>query len=343
MSCCAKPPIAGVPRSPRRQSPTRAGGPIRYGDRDHVGGCPRSRPQAPALVVVIGYLLLPQPAQREATDDVPTAAALHPSSLIVRDGAEVAAAGAVLAAPGQPVRFCAPAPGASPGRPGDAGLPRCTFAVTVIGVDLDALSEPSERAGTRFGTAQLRGIWRAGTLTVTHQSAAPAQVVHPQFPDLPCAPPTGGWRSTGYVDGKALHEYVVDKHPDRFRRPWVAYPNRVPTGTTPHPDVVEVLVVEVVRGDLEQVRAELRRRYAGNLCVVHSPGRASLADQARNFARIQPAVSELMRDRINGVYSLGGGDAITVEMVMLTPELYDRFAAIGLDALELRPWLRPVR
>jgi len=265
------------------------------------------------------------------TGYVSTATAQSPADLVVRDGMRVRASGIVLAVPGQPVRFCAPAITTAPAG-ANADVPACIHGVVVTGVDLDALAEPAERAGSRFGGASLTGTWRSGVLVVTDQ-APPAPPAAHGSPAIPCPAPPGGWKATGYyVDGKALHAYI-DGHTDQFRRPWVS---RTDDGT-------EVLVVEVVRGDADAARTELRRRYPGNLCVVSSPGRSSLAEQATNLARVQPAVTELMRDPTTGVYALGGPDNIVVEMVMLTADLYDRLAAIGLAAVDLNPWLRPVR
>jgi hypothetical protein len=76
--------------------------------------------------------------------------------------------------------------------------------------------------------------------------------------------------------------------------------------------------------------------------VVSAPGRSSLAEQAAKLDRVQPAVVDLMRDPATGVYAFGGSDNVIVAMVVLTPDLYDRLAAIGLAAVDLSPWLRPV-
>jgi hypothetical protein len=269
---------------------------------------------------------------RRTTGDVSLAMAWSPADQVVRDGMRVRASGTVLAVPGQPVRFCAPAITPAWAGPDENGTPRCPHWVVVTGVDLDTLVDRAERAGTRFGTASLTGTWQSGVLAVTDQGP-PAPPAMYRSPPIPCPAPAGGWKATGYIDNKALFAYV-NGHDDRFRRPWVGY---VDGG-------VEVLVVEVVRGDVGADRDELRRRYPGNLCVVSSPGRWSVADEAANLDRVAPAVTELMRNPANGVYLLGGdGDRIIVEMVMLTPELYDRLAAIGLAAVDLNPWLRVVR
>ncbi len=157
----------------------------------------------------------------------------------------------------------------------------------------------------------------------------------------PCPAPPGGW-STGPADGKALHDYVFDDHPEQFRQPQIVYPQGVPTSASVAPDFVQVLVVEVVAGDLDQARQELQRRYDGNLCVVGRPGQSSLSDLARLQIESRPAVDALLRDPATGVYSTGNSDdRITVQLVLLNPELHDEFTKIGLPVLDLDPWLRP--
>lgn len=270
----------------------------------------------------------------------PSASAPAPD-LVVRDGDQVEASGTVLATPGRPVRFCAPAPSF-----GDIdGAPACTFSVPVTGVDLDTLAEAGRRGAVRFGSARLQGVWRSGVLAVTRQSPPPSTPPPAvEFPPVPCPPPPGGWQPRG-TDSNALQQYVEQEHPEQFRRPWVQYPNGISrVGVTPVPaNGVQVLSVEVVQGDLEQARRELAKRFAGNLCVAAAPGRPSLADQAKINETVGKAVDRLMADQANGVYTSGTGDNVQVELVMLTPALDATFEKIGKDLLDLRPWLRPVR
>ncbi|GAA0896428.1 hypothetical protein GCM10009558_084270 [Virgisporangium aurantiacum] len=264
----------------------------------------------------------------DRTGNVSTATAQSPPDLVVRDGMRVRASGTVLAVPGQPVRFCAPATSTAPA---GADLPACVHGVVVTGVDLGALAQPVERAGARIGSATLTGTLRSGVLAVTGQ-APPEPAATAGSPAVPCPAPAGGWTATGPFDGRAVQTYVAE-NADRFRNPWVG---RADGGA-------EVLVVEVVRGDAGAARTDLRRRYSGNLCVVSSPGRLSLAEQAATLDRVQPVVLDLLRDPATGVYALGGAENVIVAMVVLTPDLYDRLAAIGLTADDLSPWLRPVR
>ncbi len=268
------------------------------------------------------------------TDDAPPAdstPAAAAAALVVRDGDTVRASGTVLAPPGQPVRFCAPAPVPLAGD-------RCAYFVTVTGVDPQTLTQATtEPDGTRSGTAQLRGVWRSGVLTVTQQAAPLPAPPDAEPPSVPCPRPSGGWQSdpdASYADpayAAALNDYIERQHPERFRRPWVA-----------HPEGVRVLVVEVVSGDVDHARRELQRRYAGSLCVVARPGRPSLADQKRINDTVGTAVARLMDDRANGIYRAENDDTVRAEMIVLTPQLYDKLAAIGFAALEPDPWLRPV-
>ena len=305
---------------------------------------------ATAVVLGIGYASVSHFAAGAPDSDDHVSVATAPSTpaaagLVVRDGDAVRASGMVLAAPGQPIRFCAPALTAGVARFGEPeGAPDCQFGVAVTGVDIDRLANAEQREGVRFGKASLRGTWRAGTLQVTQQGPPAPTTTVPPVPDTPCPPPAKGWATTGPVDGKELHQYVEEEHPDRFRRLRVSYPNGWATsapGATPQAGAVEVMVVEVVRGDVDTARRELRKRYAGNLCVVHRPGAKSLADQTATHDTVQPALSRLMHDPANGIYSSGGADTVIIDLVVLTPALYDKLVELDLDSVEVHPWLRP--
>jgi hypothetical protein len=263
--------------------------------------------------------------------------------LVVRAGMAVEASGTVVAAAGQPVRFCAPALVPGVGMPGDAGVPPCPFGVTVVGVNLDALAEATTAGGARFGQALIRGMWQSGTLTVTRQSE-PASIRPAENPP-PCTAPSGGWAFVPGADNRALFMYVLKEHPDQFRYPSVTYPNGHPhDGTSPAADTIEVLVVEVVNGDVNQAREELRRRFNGNLCVVDRSGSPSLADQERIRTKARPALETLMRDPSTGVYGTRSGDVVLVDVVMVTSDLAERFSQLGLGPeVQLAPWLRPTR
>ena len=274
----------------------------------------------------------------------PTAAAVRPEDLVVRDGMTVEASGTLVVRDGQPVRFCAPAMETADLRPGDANRPRCGWGITVVGADPDALTNPQSANGTRFGQARLRGTWQAGTLTVTEQG--PPVVRPPSFipHDTPCPPPPGGWVNGPSGDSNALHDYVYREHPEQFRPIYVTYPNGIQSGPSPPGDVPVVMVVEVVRGDVDQARAELQRRYHDNLCVVTRPGQPSIADQERVQQELRSAMDTLMRDQTNGIFAAWFQDLRPVfQLMMVTPQLLQRMAELGLGGADFDAWLRPVR
>jgi hypothetical protein len=89
--------------------------------------------------------------------------------------------------------------------------------------------------------------------------------------------------------------------------------------------------------------SDFEQRYAGNICVVGKPGRPSIADQRKVFSSVGEAVGRLMNDKSNGIYlSQNDDDTVRPEMVVLTPQLYDKFADIGFTAVDPDPWLRPI-
>jgi hypothetical protein len=259
---------------------------------------------AVVLVAAGGVYAVTRPAE-----SVPFGVA-EDTSLIVREGAVVEATGQIT---GTPMRFCAPATTTG----FDAGT--CPHGVPVTGLD----AAPD-------GDVRLRGIWKAGVLEVKERLDPLPDPVRDWR--TPCAPPAGGWRS-GQADGKELDRYVLDEHPDLFRRPWASSPDGKPGG--------DVLVVEVVAGDMQAEGRELRSRYSGNLCVVDAAGKPSLKDQKGIRDAVIEPLQAIMRDKANGVYALGGSDTVQVDLVMLTPALAERLEKIS-PALELRPWLRPV-
>ncbi|GAA0210088.1 hypothetical protein GCM10010492_04840 [Saccharothrix mutabilis subsp. mutabilis] len=235
--------------------------------------------------------------------------------LVVAEGDAVRATGRVEALPGRPPRFCAPAPVS-----GGGAARECVFGVGITGL------EPVPDGAL----VALTGVWRSGALAVTARDT-PAVRPEVEAVPLPCAPPASGWRSPGTADRAALQRYVTEEHPERFRMPSVAYPASA-----------EVVVVEVVKGDVTAAGNALRSRYAGNLCVVDAAGRMSLADQKSLRERVDRVVLPLMADPANGVYAVGGADVVRVELVAVTPALRERLAQVD-DAVELRPWLVPVQ
>lgn len=241
----------------------------------------------------------------------PESDAAKRNGLVLHDGDRVEASGAV-----EDGHLCAPAP---------TGAVTCPYGIAVPGV-----------AAT--GGTTLRGRWHAGGLSDIEQlpyAPSPAGELGdgPVLPDSPpCPAPPGGWRAgedTGSDDRIRDH---LRAHPDRFAEPFAT-----------HSGNARILVVEVVRGDIERARTELTAIDPGNLCVVAAPGGRSIAEDDELQATAGTAVRALMNDPASGIYLTSPEDGrIRVLMVQLTPALYDRLATIGLDRLVLDPWIRPV-
>lgn len=226
--------------------------------------------------------------------------------LLVRDGATVRGTGFVKGD-----RFCA----WNATYPAHSNADDCAEFVRVRGLD-----------AVPTGNVQLTGVWRDGVLTVTGQGPAPEPEPWRGDPPVPCDAPPGGWPLPDEPTSNELHSYVNDEHPDRFRLPWRSG---------------KVLVVEVVKGDVAAEQQELRQRYTGNLCVVASPGKKSIADQRHLLAEVEKVLGPIMNDPANGVYGASGGDTMEVMLKMVTPEVIAKFAPVS-GLIELKPWLRPV-
>jgi len=203
--------------------------------------------------------------------------------LRVRNGDEVTASGTVIAVPGRPVRFCAPAPSRRPGRPGPERPPDRTLGVDLVGADLDRLTEPKTFETTRWGRAAITGRYADGTVTVTTQGP-PLDRSHrrTRLPDgTPCPPPAGGWQP-GPLDHagiEALSTLVSDR-PIAYGEVVMTYPDGpglLDSGAT------EVLMVTITLPPAT-AELELRAHFTGNLCVrpaVRSRGRRRGLDPAQ--------------------------------------------------------------
>lgn len=294
------------------------------------------------LVALVAVVLVAnrQTGNPEAAPPPPVASgSAEPDALVVHDGDEVEASGQVLVTPGKPARFCAPAPVPAIGRPpGEA--PTCAIGVDATGVDTAKLTGATLVNGVTVGQAKLRGTWRAGTLHVTGHGAPEPDRPASVDDSVPCPRPAGGWKA-GDEDRNALHEYVNTQHPDRFRALRTGWPDGFPTGATDGPQPPQVLVVEVVAGDPAAEERQLRTLFTGNLCVISSPGRPSIARQQQLRDQVTAVLHPLMNDPTNGIYTLSGDDVFTVELVLLTPAVHDKLRPAGLDLLRLEPWLRP--
>jgi hypothetical protein len=272
---------------------------------------------------------------RPDTGATPTPSAMpDPAALVVRDGDVVEAAGGIEADEGKPVRFCPPAP-----RFPVFNAP-CPFAIVAKGVDLTRMTKrPSGDEDGRSGWVRLRGVYRAGTLEVTHQWAEEYSFTRRVAATPPsCQPPAGGWQLAERDGTAAALSQYVDANSHRFSGLHVT---QVGGGSSGGPTVI---VVGVVGEDPAAVQAELRPYYAGNLCAA--PARYS-ADRLHQADEAVSAVVQARPDRQRAtIWAHGGGpdiDRIEVEMVLLDPTVYAEFQKIGLDLLALNPWLRPAR
>lgn len=308
---------------------------------------------AGAVVVVVGgtgVLLTTRPADRPA-EPVAAAAASPPRTLAqlrVRDGDVVTGSGTVLAAPGKPVRFCAPVAERAIGYPGPERPPDCSLGVDLVGADLDRLTEPEAFGTTRWGQAAVTGRYRAGTITVTAQ-AAPVRAPDPgsSLPERPpCPAPPGGWRPGG-ADRAATEALaaVVTGNPTAYGEVAVTYPDGHPSGPTAAPgyrDATEVLLV-TTRLDPASAEKQLRAHFAGNLCVRPAP--RSRADTDAVWRRIEPDSGGGAWQR-HGVYQ-GGPDylsgRVAVSLTIVDAPAYRWLAGAdaGTGTVDAHPWLRP--
>jgi hypothetical protein len=296
---------------------------------------PRWMPIAAAAVAVAiaaaGLSALLRRAGEVPANQRAAAASTGPTALFVRDGDTVRASGLVLAQSGGPTRFCPPEVG--PGVPiGNQDEPPCAHGVPVTGVDLDQLSTPVGSGSIRSGYADLTGVWQAGQLRVVQQAAVGADPV-PDDDAAPCPAPGGKWRNIGERDGKDLDAYVR-QHADQFGPVWLARPAGTPAGTVP-----TIMVVPVVYGDSGAVESALARRYGGSLCLISAPAKKSIAEQDRATAAVRPVVDQLLADPSSGVYGFGYPTSTSLQMVVLTEDLYRQMG----NGLDPQPWLRPVR
>lgn len=298
---------------------------------------------AGTLIALVAVVLLvnrpPVTPQEQAPPPVASGAA-DPAALVVHDGDVLEASGQVIAAPGGPARFCAPAPVPAIGRDGDAP-PECSLGVTVTGLDPAKLTGAAVLEGVTVGRAKLRGTWRAGVLQVTEQGPPAPAAATGTDDTVPCPTPKGGWKPGTSVEGNALNQYIYEQHPDRFRPLRIGYPDGPPTGVTTGPQPTTVTIIEVVAGDPVREEQQLRKLFTGNLCVVPAPGRPSIARQAQLRDQVTAGLDPLMSDPASGIWSVGGDDVFTVELMMLTPKVYEQLRAIGFDLLRVEPWLRP--
>lgn len=285
----------------------------------------------------------------------PQAPATSPSPSFTRgpvpDGPRVAATGTVVAAPGQPVRFCDLSEVVTnwPWPPPTPEPPTCAFSgVTVTGVDLDALTGREELNGTVFGKAWLKGVHRDGTLTVVEQGpprAAADTAPRMSSIDHPCPTPPGGWvpdsaQPNPAGDGTTLYDQPSLGPLDRFAD---ANPGEIVYVRYIIPVSNHSVVLTAVR-NVAKVEAALRPVYGTRICIVQS---RYTKEEVRETRRAFDRFRETPAGRAAGVWGAGesqtpeGQPRVDAKATVMTPEL-ERFVA-GLPAglVHVDLWLRP--
>jgi len=199
-----------------------------------------------------------------------TAGALAPPEAVVHDGDRVRGQGLVLALPGRPVRLCS---AASPQIDLPTRTPAyCPIGLTLVGADLDRLADRQERDSAVWGVAEVTGVYRDRTVTVTAQDAPPAldAGLKPVAPGLPadCRAPAGGWprREVQALPGIDRANQYVGAHPDVLGSLSIAYPYPTRSGAIG----AQVLLIGTT-GDVAEATRQVRRWYAGSLCVRAVP------------------------------------------------------------------------
>jgi hypothetical protein len=294
---------------------------------------------AASVVVVLGVATAVAVVARSLPPGHGQLAAGRPDRLIVRDGDTVEAVGQVIATSGQPAVFCPDDylyPASLDGLP-----PSCEpDGLIVTDVDLNILSGRSVDKNTIIGWAKLRGVYRAGTLTVSQQKAESPTRSPAPFPyeSPPCAAPPGGWK--GHPDNNAIGDYIR-LHADRFNY-LTGFVYSYPPNAKWDPVYIGyhewVIVVGVSSGNVARAQQELQRRFGPNVCAV------PIALSSAQILAAQHAITPLEKDRSNHIYMTAAHafQPVSVKLTVLTERLYAKFPRAVLTAIQLDPWLRPV-
>jgi hypothetical protein len=255
----------------------------------------------------------------------------HAHDVVVHAGNTVRAAGTVLAAPGRPVRLCAPLGGAASG---GTGITRHCDGVDLTGLDLGRLTDRAERGGVVTGAAAVVGTYRDGRIAVSRQTAPPAAQAD-DLPQPPCAAPPDGWPRGSAVDlGAAL------RYQQRHRAEVVEV-----AVLRPSPDHAVAYVLTA--GDPNPAGKALEPTYGPRLCVFRSRYTTAQLDAARSAMRA--TASAASGDRLTTPFEAGGiglardGQACTPARVAIVTDTVAR-AVDGQPAglVQLDVWLRPV-
>lgn len=186
-------------------------------------------------------------------------------------GEPVTATGTVLESPQHGPEFCQFVAESYP--------PQCG-GLALVGFSWDDVEDEQSEAGTTWGTYTVTGVYRDGALELTGPATAsvPQADSEPSefLPGTPC--PQDGWR-TGEglpnVEDAARVGAYAEAQPD-YAATWI---DQLVDwdGTGEMPDGVnrDVVLNVSFTGDLERHEAELRKLWAGNLCVSEAPRSAA--------------------------------------------------------------------
>ena len=284
------------------------------------------------------------PASEQAASG--TAGPLAPPDAIVHDSDRVRGQGQVVALPGRPVRLCSglftqvarfayPMP-----------VPAyCAVGLTLVGTDLDRLADRHERDGAVWGLAEVTGVYRDRTVTVTGQrlrsTAGPDR--KPDGLALPadCPAPAGGWprREVQALPGIDQANRYVATHPEVLGSLSIGYPEPTRSGAIG----TQVLLIGTT-GDVTEATRQVRRWYAGSLCVRSVPhSRAQmLAARAVLTAVLTDPARQAGYGLIGGAgESSVGGDPRTSMMVLVYDEQVRSLrGSAGADLVDVEPQLR---
>jgi hypothetical protein len=284
------------------------------------------------------------PASEQAASG--TAGPLAPPDAIVHDGDRVRGQGQVVALPGRPVRLCSGLVTQVARFAYPMPVPAyCAVGLTLVGADLDRLADRHERDGAVWGLAEVTGVYRDRTVTVTGQrlrsTAGPDR--KPDGLALPadCPAPAGGWprREVQALPGIDQANRYVATHPEVLGSLSIGYPEPTRSGAIG----TQVLLIGTT-GDVTEATRQVRRWYAGSLCVRSVPHSRALMLATR--AVLTAVLADPARQARYGLTggageSSVGGDPRTSMMVLVYDEQVRSLrGSAGADLVDVEPQLR---
>ena len=220
----------------------------------------------------------------------------------------------------------------------------CLNGVPTTGLDLDALAEPGQVNGYRWGSAAIEAWWDGTSFVVTAQGPPDPYLIPHGPPPVPCPAPAGGWPIDDQMfglDPDAVRDAVGPGYADLG----AGYPSGQPVFDDANPSGTIVPVVLVVRttGDVAAADAAIRAVYSGNLCVGSAPWDMATVEAQR--ARIDRWVME-EADTSVPTWATGqnesGYPVNTMTVGEVTPGLRALIDELGEPAPEIDAWIRPL-